>query len=277
MAMTKAARMAMEMMRKSMPTKSMSQANAQRVEAAIRKNPKLYKGLAPSEVLKMLPPKGMTGKVVGTPITKGKRKKKATHELVYEDDKNYPTMKKINKKPTHELVYEDDKNYPTMKKIVTKKFVGGALKTIKKVGDAVKKKINKKDSKGNTVSILGKPSPNQIKTKKATKQQRTTRREKAKSFGKGVTTTTGIGLAIEGLKGKKSQTQSDPTPKTVKPFTPKSTAMPKPRPKKKMYMKERSGKDSNVEFAVGKAKKKLFGGGKVGGMKAGPATPNRLY
>jgi len=23
--------------------------------------------------------------------------------------------------------------------------------------------------------------------------------------------------------------------------------------------------------------KKLFGGGKVGGMKAGPATPNRLY
>ena len=255
MGMTKAARMAMEMMRKSMPSKSMSQANAQRVEAAIRKNPKLYKGLSPSEVLKMLPPKGMTGKVVGTPITKGKRKKKATHELVYEDDKNYPTMKKI----------------------VTKKFVGGALKTIKKVGDAVKKKINKKDSKGNTVSILGKPSPNQIKTKKATKQQRTTRREKAKSFGKGVTTTTGIGLAIEGLKGKKSQTQSDPTPKTVKPFTPKSTAMPKPRPKKKMYMKERSGKDSNVEFAVGKAKKKLFGGGKVGGMKAGPATPNRLY
>jgi len=232
MGMTKAARMAMEMMRKSMPTKSMSQANAQRVEAAIRKNPKLYKGLAPSEVLEMLPPKGMTGKVVGTPITKGK---------------------------------------------TTKKFVGGALKTIKKVGDAVKKKINKKDSKGNTVSILGKPSPNQIKTKKATKQQRTTRREKAKSFGKGVTTTTGIGLAIEGLRGKKSQTQSDPTPKTVKPFTPKSVAMPTPKPKNKMYMKERSGKDSNVEFVVGKAKKKLFGGGKVGGMKAGPATPNRLY
>ena len=66
----------------------------------------------------------------------------------------------------------------------------------------------------------------------------------------------------------------------------KPTAMPKPRPKKKMYMKEMSGMsgksaknapDSNVESAVGKAKKKLFGGGKVGGMKAGPATPNRLY
>ena len=52
--------------------------------------------------------------------------------------------------------------------------------------------------KGNTVSILGKPSGNQTKIKKAQKQQRTTRREKAKSFGKGATTTAGVGLAIEG-------------------------------------------------------------------------------
>ena len=44
-----------------------------------------------------------------------------------------------------------------------------------------KKKVNKKDSKGNTISILGKPSANQTKTKKATKEQRTTKREKAKS------------------------------------------------------------------------------------------------
>jgi hypothetical protein len=65
-----------------------------------------------------------------------------------------------------------------------------------------------------------------------------------------------------------------PTPRK-KPVS-KPTAMPKPRPKKKMYMKERSGKDSNVEFGVAKAKKKLFGGGKVG-MKSGPAMPNRLY
>ena len=43
--------------------------------------------------------------------------------------------------------------------------------------------------------------------------------------------------------------------------------MPKSKPKKKMYMKEKyTGKDSNVEF------KSLSGGGKVG-MKVGPATP----
>ena len=134
MVMTKAMRMAMEKMRKSMPSKPMNKNDAARVEAAIRKDPKLYRGLSPHEVLDMLPPKGMTGKVIGMPIKKGK---------------------------------------------TAKKFVGGALKTNKKVGDAVKKKINKKDSKGNTISILGKPSANQTKTKKATKAQRTTRREKA--------------------------------------------------------------------------------------------------
>ena len=57
--------------------------------------------------------------------------------------------------------------------------------------------------------------------------------------------------------------------KTVK-LTPDQ--MPKAKPKKKMYMKEKyTGKDSNVEF------KPLSSGGKVGGMKVGPATPNRLY
>jgi hypothetical protein len=159
----------------------------------------------------------------------------------------------------------------------TKKFVGGALKTIKKVGDVIKKKVNKKDSKGNTTSILGKPSANQTKTKKATKAQRTTRREKAKSFGKGLGTATAIAVGADALKGKKSQTQSDPMPTPRKKPVSKPTAMPKPRPKKKMYMKEKyTGKDSNVEFGVAKAKKKLSGGGKVG-MKSGPATHNRLY
>ena len=44
------------------------------------------------------------------------------------------------------------------------------------------------------------------------------------------------------------------------------------KPKKKMYMKEKyTGKDSNVEF------KSLSVGGKVGSMKSGPATHNRLY
>jgi len=230
MAMTKLMRMAAERMKKSMPSKPMNKNDAARVESAIMKNPKMYKGLTPSQVLEMLPPKGRTGEVIGMPI-KGK---------------------------------------------TTKKFVGGALKTIKKVGDVIKKKVNKKDSKGNTISILGKPSAKQQKTKKATKAQRTTRREKVKSFGKGAGTVTAIAVGAEALKGKKSQTQSDPMPTPKKKRVPKPTAMPKPRPKKKMYMKERSGKDSNVEFGVAKAKKKLFGGGKVG-MKSGPAMPNRLY
>ena len=226
MAMTKAAKMAMELMRKSMPSKSMNKNDAARVEAAIRKNPKLYKGLTPSEVLDMLPPKGMTGKVIGMPI-KGK---------------------------------------------MTKKFVGGALKTIKKVGDAVKKKVNKKDSKGNTISIFGKPSANQTKIKKAQKQQRTTRREKAKSFGKGAGSVIAIGAGAEALKGKKSQLQSQPMSKPTKKPVSKPTAMPKPRPKKKT-----SGVTFGFEvIPKGGKTKKFSGGGKVG-MKSGPATPNRLY
>ncbi len=318
MAMTKAARMAMEMMRKSMPTKSMSQANAQRVEAAIRKNPKLYKGLAPSKVLEMLPPKGMTGKVVGTPITKGKRKKKATHELVYEDDKNYPTMKKINRKPTHELVYEDDKNYPTMKKIVTKKFVGGALRKGIKIGKDVLGKFTTsgkgvKDKTGQTKTIVrrdsiqdevtGKIKTNQGKGKnvgitqaqdKKTGKIKTIKKSRQNTIDNKVRNTKALAGAknigktsiLVGGLGISSKVDNEGVAKTVKPFTPKSVAMPTPKPKNKMYMKEMSGMsgksaknapDSNVEFVVGKAKKKLFGGGKVGGMKAGPATPNRLY
>lgn len=66
----------------------------------------------------------------------------------------------------------------------------------------------------------------------------------------------------------KKKVKKTKTPKTVK-LTPDQ--MPKPKPKKKMYMKEKyTGKDSNVEF------KSLSGGGKVG-MKVGPATHNRLY
>ncbi len=66
----------------------------------------------------------------------------------------------------------------------------------------------------------------------------------------------------------KKKVKKTKTPKIVK-LTPDQ--MPKPKPKKKMYMKEKyTGKDSNVEF------KSLSGGGKVG-MKVGPATHNRLY
>jgi len=226
MAMTKLMRMAAEKMRKSMPSKPMNKNDAARVESAIRNNPKMYKGLTPSQVLEMLPPKGRTGEVIGMPI-KGK---------------------------------------------TTKKFVGGALKTIKKVGDVIKKKVNKKDSKGNTISILGKPSAKQQKTKKATKAQRTTRREKVKSFGKGAGSVIAIGAGAEALKGKKSQTQSDPMPTPKKKPVSKSIAMPKPKPKKK---------SSGVTFGFevipkGGKTKKFSGGGKIG-MKSGPAMPNRLY
>jgi hypothetical protein len=226
MAMTKAMRMAAEKMMKSMPSKAMNKNDAARVEAAIRKNPKLYRGLSPSEVLDMLPPKGMTGKVIGMPI-KGK---------------------------------------------TTKKSFGGILKAGKKVVDTVKKKINKKDSKGNTISILGKPSANQTKIKKAQKQQRTTRREKAKSLAKGTIGTVAAYEGAKALKGEKSQLQSQPISKPTK--KPKLNVMkPKPRPKKK---------SSGVTFGFevipkGGKTKKFSGGGKVGGMKIGPATPNRLY
>ena len=135
MAMNKMARMAMEAMRKSMPSKPMNIKDAQRVEKAIRENPKLYRRLSPSQVLDML----NSSKVIGRPI--GKKQK------------------------------------------TVKKFIGGALR---RGMQAAKKKINKKDSKGNTISIFGKPSPKQQQTKKGTKAQRTTRREKAKSLVKGV-------------------------------------------------------------------------------------------
>ena len=226
MAMTKAMRMAAEKMMKSMPSKAMNKNDAARVEAAIRKNPKLYRGLSPSEVLDMLPPKGMTGKVIGMPI-KGK---------------------------------------------TTKKSFGGILKAGKKVVDTVKKKINKKDSKGNTISILGKPSANQTKIKKAQKQQRTTRREKAKSLAKGTIGTVAAYEGAKALKGEKSQLQSQPISKPTK--KPKLNVMkPKPRPKKKT-----SGVTFGFEvIPKGGKTKKFSGGGKIGGMKVGPATHNRLY
>ena len=240
MTLTKAGRMAKMLYEKSLPSKPIKLNDAQRVERAIRNNPKLYKGLSPSQVLDML----NSSKVIGKPI-KGKKKKPMN------------TLPKPGVAP---------------KKTTNKKF-GGLMKGIK----AIKDTFNKKDSKGNTTSILGKPSANQQKTKKAIKQTRTTKREKAKSLAKGIAGTTVAYEGMKALEGKKSQVQSDPMtkPKKKPVFIPTKT--PTPRPKKKMYMKEKSGKDSNVEFQTGKTKKKLFTGGKVGGMKSGSATPNRLY
>lgn len=223
MAMNKVARMAMEAMRKSMPSKPMNRKDAQRVEKAIRENPKLYRKLSPHQVLDMLDMPKITGK-----------------------------------------------------KIVNKNF-GGLMRGIGKGVKAIKDKVNKKDSKGNTISIFGKPSANQQKTKKAIKQTRTTRVEKLKSLGKGSAITGGAiyGANTIGDKSKAKAPEINKKPKATKKAIPTKT--PTPRPKKKMYMKEKSGKDSNVEFGIGKTKKKLFGGGKVGGMKSGSATPNRLY
>ncbi len=221
MGLNKAARIAMEAMRKSTPSKPMNRKDAERVEKAIRENPKLYRKLSPHQVLDML----------NMPKIIGKR--------------------------------------------IVNKGVGGLLKVGDKVTKIFKDKINKKDSKGNTVSIFGKPSPKQQQTKKGTKAQRTTRREKAKSLGKGIIVGGGTVGAIEGLKGKKSQSPAKlPAPKKPK-ATKKTmpTKTPTPRPKKK---------SSGVTFGFevipkGGKTKKFSGGGKVGGMKSGSATPNRLY
>ena len=237
MAMNKVARMAMEMLRKSEPSAPMSMKNAQRVEKAIRENPKLYRKLSPSQVLDML---NSTTKVIGRRIG---RKKGF-------DADNVPTRKEETKK-------------------ITKKKFGGIMKGIK----AIKDTFNKKDSKGNTTSILGKTSANQQKTKKAIKQTRTTKREKAKSLAKGIIGTTGAYEGMKALKGDKSKAPATPTNKKPKAKKAMPTKTPTPKPKKK---------SSGVTFGFevipkGGKTKKFSGGGKVGGMKSGSATPNRLY
>ena len=83
----------------------------------------------------------------------------------------------------------------------------------------------------------------------------------------------GMYVASDGKKPAPKKTVAKPvTKKKAKTVKLTPDQMPKPKPKKKMYMKEKyTGKDSNVEF------KPLSVGGKVGGMKVGPATHNRLY
>ena len=236
MTLTKAGRMAKMLYEKSLPSKPIKLNDAQRVERAIRSNPKLYKGLSPSQVLDML----NSSKVIVKPI-KGRKKKPMN------------TLPKPGVAP---------------KKITKKKF-GGIMKGIK----AIKDKFNKKDSKGNTTSILGKPSANQQKTKKAIKQTRTTKREKAKSLAKGIIGTTVAYEGMKALKGDKSKAPATPTDKKPKAKKAMPTKTPTPRPKKK---------SSGVTFGFevipkGGKTKKFSGGGKVGGMKSGSATPNRLY
>ena len=83
-----------------------------------------------------------------------------------------------------------------------------------------------------------------------------------KGAGKGSTFT-----QQEKLKMKQAQAGTKLNPfnkptvkkKTTSKITDKD--LPKPRPKKKMYMKEKTGKDTKVEFGTGKAKTKLSTGG----------------
>lgn len=83
----------------------------------------------------------------------------------------------------------------------------------------------------------------------------------------------GMYVASDGKKPAPKKSEAKPvTKKKAKTVNLTSDQMPKPKPQKKMYMKEKyTGKDSNVEF------KSLSVGGKVGSMKSGPATHNRLY
>jgi len=120
-------------------------------------------------------------------------------------------------------------------------------------------------------SLLRKPK----KTAPLTKKQDVYRQGMVKTgIGIGVPAfAAGMYVASDGKKPTPKKSEAKPVTKkkskTVK-LTPDQ--MPKAKPKKKMYMKEKyTGKDSNVEF------KPLSSGGKVGGMKVGPATPNRLY
>jgi len=124
-------------------------------------------------------------------------------------------------------------------------------------------------------SLLRKPK----KTAPLTKKQDVYKQGMVKTgIGVGVPAfAAGMYVASDGKKPAPKKTVAKPvTKKKAKTVKLTPDQMPKSKPKnlgkKKMYMKEKyTGKDSNVEF------KPLSGGGKVGSMKVGPATPNRLY
>ena len=90
----------------------------------------------------------------------------------------------------------------------------------------------------------------------------------------GVIATVGVGgkLIYDAVtKGGSTTSKSDVKSKKKTPSIP--TEKPTPRPKKKMFMKERSGKDSDVEFGTGKAKTKLSTGGATGLKKISDDQP----
>ena len=120
-------------------------------------------------------------------------------------------------------------------------------------------------------SLLSKPK----KTANLTRKQNVYKQDMTMlgtgTFGTGLAA--GMYVNSDGKKPAPKKSEAKPvTKKKAKTVKLTPDQMPKAKPKKKMYMKEKyTGKDSNVEF------KSLSGGGKVGGMKVGPATPNRLY
>jgi len=119
-------------------------------------------------------------------------------------------------------------------------------------------------------SLVSKPK----KTANLTKKQDVYKKGMAKTAVIAGTAGIATGLSFNNTGPKIAKAPPIKKSKTTKKSIPTKT--PTPRPKKKMYMKEKSGKDSNVELEIRKTKK-LFGGGKVGGMKVGPSTPNKLY
>jgi hypothetical protein len=231
MAMTKAMRMALEQMRKSMPSKAMNKNDAARVESAIRNNPKMYKGLTPSQVLEMLPPKGRTGEVIGMPI-KGKTTKKSVGGIL--------KIKKLLDEGSGSGIINLGKDIlgkftKSGKGVKDKK---GQTKTITRRESIQNKKtgqIKTNKGKGKKVGITQAQDKKtgKIKTIKKSKQDSVDKNVRdtkalagAKNIGKTMVLAGGLGVSSKvGNQGVANTPRKKPVPKP--------TAMPKPREKKK--------------------------------------------
>ena len=116
-------------------------------------------------------------------------------------------------------------------------------------------------------SLVSKPK----KTADLTKKQNVYKKGMAKTGVIAGTAGLATGLALNNTGPKTAKAPPIKKSKTTKKSIPTKT--PTPRPKKK---------NSGVTFEYevipkGGKTKKLFGGGKIGGMKVGPSTPNKLY
>tara|TARA_R110001592_G_scaffold4710_1_gene26331 strand:- start:969 stop:1448 length:480 start_codon:yes stop_codon:yes gene_type:complete len=149
---------------------------------------------------------------------------------------------------------------------LSKKAKELALKMKEKAKKLTKKNV---DSKGNTISPLRSQSANQSKTQKPVENQRRYKVGEIKGAVKATAVIAGGAVLTKAMMKDDPKiigTASNAKEKGNKTFTYKGKKfktptsvppMPKPRPKKKVYMKEgKTNKDSNVEFATGKAKKK---------------------